>query len=94
MKQIKENLKRESFQTFDGLKEDDGIVEIVNKHNVTPVQSSLLKIPQAQTTSPATSDKFISTCQFEIKAPLKKNYLSPNLKLIKVYTHMHLIICL
>lgn len=75
--QIKENLKRESYQTFDGLKEDDGVLEIVNKHAVSPP-------PHQTPTSEATfSNKFISTCQIEIKNP-PKNCLSPNVKLIKV----------
>ena len=129
MKQIKENLKREPYQTFDGLKEDDGVFELVNKHTISPSSQpspqpsavSILEIPQQQqqqqqyessllqittvqppplvvasiannnntSNSPAadrsaTSSKFVSTCQIEIKHSLKKNCISPNVKIIKV----------
>lgn len=93
VQQIKDNLTRESYQTFDDLKEDDGVLEIVNRHNVTPMQSfhaSLLQIPSisvvANSNEAATlSNKFISTCQIEIKNPTtRKNCNSTNLKFIKV----------
>lgn len=132
MKQIKENLKRESYQTFDGLKEDDGVFELVNKHTISPSSPSpqpsavavspIIEIPQQQqqqqqqyessllqittvqppplfvasiannnnnSNSPAAdrstaSSKFVSTCQIEIKHSLKKNCISPNVKIIKV----------
>ena len=89
--QIKENLKRESYQTFDGLKEDDGVFELVNRHNVSsllqttaPTPTVLLAHQSSSSSSSMASNKFVSTCQIEIKPAVKKNFVSPNLKLIKV----------
>lgn len=88
--QIKENLKRESYQTFDGLKEDDGVFELINRHNVSsllqttaPTPTALLAHQSSSSSSSMASNKFVSTCQIEIK-PAVKNFVSPNLKLIKV----------
>lgn len=139
VEQIKENLKKESYQRFDDLKEDDGGIEIVNKHNIThsPMQTESATDLKAVTATPlshaavATTiliqpiisvnvsspgqpgqitsssssflpfalsnnidvnkckspdpvfNKYVSSCQIEIKNPIK-NYTSvPNLKFIK-----------
>lgn len=128
--QIKENLKRESYQTFDGLAQESSngqtnnetAVEANNRKSllqISPSSSSssssssatitagaIQAIDQAvgvavaavpavpevatanrneeETNSSTSSNKFVSTCQIEIKHSLKKNCISPTIKLIKV----------